>query len=377
MNIEQKLGPRLKALREARQLSQDQLAPVYGVNDRQTVSQIETGNRRLSAVELVRVAQFFGVSLDDLSNPFLLGSSKASFSWRQTGVRTADLNSFELRAGEWIGAYRELSGATGQRLRTILPRVGLTYQSSYEDAIRAGEDVALEFDLGDVPARRLAETMERELGILVLMVEAIQGVSGAACRLPELNVVLINRHESEVRRHFDLAHELFHILTWDTMPPERVECAEPGEAKIAPATARERRLARIEQLANNFAAGVLMPGPALDKQGAPHGDLVVWLDAAAAILGVSGPALKYRLLNAGRIAAEAKRIPDSALIQVARERQLPPPPVPFGESFLKTIAKAIEGGHLSARRAAGLLDTTTDDLGAWCDALKIGRPAEL
>ena len=266
-------------------------------------------------------------------NPFLLGSSKASFSWRQTGVRTADLNSFELRAGEWIGAYRELSGATGQRLRTILPRVGLTYQSSYEDAIRAGEDVALEFDLGDVPARRLAETMERELGILVLMVEAIQGVSGAACRLPELNVVLINRHESEVRRHFDLAHELFHILTWDTMPPERVECAEPGEAKIAPATARERRLARIEQLANNFAAGVLMPGPALDKLGAPHGDLVVWLDAAAAILGVSGPALKYRLLNAGRIAAEAKRIPDSALIQVARERQLPPPPVPFGELF--------------------------------------------
>lgn len=377
MDITQKLGPRLKALREARRLSQDELAPVYGVNDRQTVSQIENGNRRLSAMELVRVAQFFGVSLDDLSNPFLLGSSKASFSWRQSGVRPADLNRFELRAGEWIGAYRELSGATGQRLRAILPRVGLTYQSSFEDAIRAGEAVAADLELGSAPARRLVETIEHRLGILVLMVDAIQGVSGAACRLPELNVVLINRHETEARRNFDLAHELFHILTWDTMPPERIECSDIGENKIQATTHKEKRVARIEQLANNFASGLLMPGPALDGLGTPHGDLVVWLDAAAATLGVSSQALKYRLLNDKRIGADAKQISDAVLSQVARERGRTPAPIPFGELFLRTVARAIEGGHLSARRAAALLDTTTDDLGDWCDALKIERPIEL
>ncbi len=65
--------------------------------------------------------------------------------------------------------------------------------------------------------------MERKLGIFVLMVDAIDGISGAACRLPELDVVLINRHEVAGRRNFDLAHELFHILTWDTMPPEHAE----------------------------------------------------------------------------------------------------------------------------------------------------------
>src|SRR5829696_6915591 len=153
-----------------------------------------------------------------------------------------------------MGAYRELSGATGQRLRAILPRVGLTYQSSFEDAIGAGEEVAADLHLGAVPARRLAATMERELGVLVLMVDAIQGVSGAACRLPELNVVLINRHESEERRNFDLAHELFHILTWDTMPPERVECSDGSI--IQAKTHKEKRVARIEQLANNFASGL-------------------------------------------------------------------------------------------------------------------------
>ena len=35
--------------------------------------------------------------------------------------------------------------------------------------------------------------------------------------------MLIARHEVAGRRHFDLAHELFHLLTWDAMPPEYLE----------------------------------------------------------------------------------------------------------------------------------------------------------
>ena len=78
---------------------------------------------------------------------------------------------------------------------------------------------------------------------LVLMVDAERDISGAACRLPELDAVLISRREFAGRRHFDLAHELFHILTWDAMPPEHSE------------TARETGGNRVEQLANTFAAG--------------------------------------------------------------------------------------------------------------------------
>ena len=85
--------------------------------------------------------------------------------------------------------------------------------------MEAGERFAADFDLGAVPSARLAEVMEDKLAILVLMVDAIKGVSGAACRLPDLDTVLINRNEVPGRRNFDLAHELFHILTWDTMPP--------------------------------------------------------------------------------------------------------------------------------------------------------------
>ncbi len=117
--------------------------------------------------------------------------------------------------------------------------------------MRAGERFAAEFGLGDAPAARMSEAMERELGILVLMVDADRDISGAACRLREMDAVLIARREVAGRRHFDLAHELFHILTWDAMPPEHSEAA------------RETGGNRAEQLANNFAAAVLMPAASL------------------------------------------------------------------------------------------------------------------
>ena len=44
--------------------------------------------------------------------------------------------------------------------------------------MRAGERFAAEFGLGDVPVRRLSQTRERNLGILVLMVGAKRDISG-------------------------------------------------------------------------------------------------------------------------------------------------------------------------------------------------------
>ena len=63
-------------------------------------------------------------------------------------------------------------------------------------------------------------------------------------------MILINRNESEARRFFDLAHELFHALTWDAMK------ADHRESNSVEARTKGKR---IEQLANNFAAALLMP----------------------------------------------------------------------------------------------------------------------
>ena len=137
------------------------------------------------------------------------------------------------------------------------------------------------------------------MGILVLMIDACEGISGAACRLPELDTVLIARREIEGRRHFDLAHELFHVLTWNAMPPEYSE------------EARETGGGRVEQLANNFAAEVLMPAAALEKRGywmsLDNNDLIARLNAVANEFRVTSSALRRRLVALGQLKPSVAR----------------------------------------------------------------------
>jgi hypothetical protein len=133
--------------------------------------------------------------------------------------------------------------------------------------------------------------MKSDLDILVLMVTPSHaGGSGAACRLPDLDVVLINRDEVPGRQHFDLAHELFHILTWDAMPPVHVEDAtETGGAS------------RVEQLANAFASALLMPArivqAAADWRTLRGDALIAQLNATADRLEVTATALLWRLVS--------------------------------------------------------------------------------
>ena len=79
------IGARLKALRDQRRLSQDDLARVFGFKDRQTVSAIETGERRVSADELLLLVEKLEVPLDYFIDPFRL-DGEGRFSWRQGGT---------------------------------------------------------------------------------------------------------------------------------------------------------------------------------------------------------------------------------------------------------------------------------------------------
>lgn len=348
------IGTRLKALREDRKLSQEEIARVFGFKDRQTVSAIETGERRLSAEELLTAVEKLGASLDFFTNPFLL-VGEGKFSWRQSNVALERLNAFERVAGRWVAANRALAPEVGRPAPNLRQALKLTSKSTFEEAMAAGERFAEDFKLGAVPAERLAEVMERRLGVLVLMVDALDGISGAACRLPDLDAVLINRNEVTGRRHFDLAHELFHILTWDTMPPEHVE------------DATERSKIRVEQLANNFASAVLMPTAVLDQFVPAKVDNVQWLNDTAEALQVTATALKWRLVALERLdAAEANKIPDAALRNNGRNIAGREPPPLYSKGFMEVIALAIDEGHMSARKAADLLDMTIDDLAKLC-----------
>jgi Zn-dependent peptidase ImmA (M78 family)/transcriptional regulator with XRE-family HTH domain len=364
------IGTRIKALRDQRKLSQDELSRAFGFKDRQTLSAIETGERKVAADELLRAVEIFGVRMDYFTDPFLL-AGEGQFSWRQTGVDGDRLRGYEEAAGRFIAAFRTLGRQVGHKPPLIRPALSLTRQSSYDDAIAAGERFTAEFGLGDVPAHRLAEIMAEKLGILVLMVDPIEGVSGAACQLPELDVVLINRNEVAGRRHFDLAHELFHILTWKEMPPEHIEEAMPVKRS------------RVEQLADNFASALLMPSAVLDQFGdwaeLSGKDLTDRLNEVADELLVTSQALRWRLVNADRVTrAQNEEISDDSLRNNGSSKsggQVRPPL--FSKSFVQIVATALDEGKTSMRRIASILDIAIDDFADLFAAHGVEAPYEL
>ena len=140
------------------------------------------------------------------------------------------------------------------------------------------------------------------------------------------------------------------------MPPEHSE------------EARETGGNRVEQLANNFASAVLMPVPVLDRFGdwsdLRDGELPARLNAVADELQVTASALKWRLVALDRLKpAVARTVSDAALRNNGRRRAgRRRCRLLFSKPFMEVIALAVDEGRVSARRAAGLLDLTVEDL---------------
>jgi transcriptional regulator with XRE-family HTH domain len=349
---------RIKTLREEKGLTQDQVAASMGFASRQTVADIEAGKRRIQPEELIRLTEIFGVDLEHLTDPFrLVGEGRFNF---RTGDVSADvIDEFEAQAGRWIATYRELRGEAGLRSSRLTHKLDLSERSTFEDAQEAGEQVHALWNLGDVPAVRLPDAIREELDTEVLFVDAPPGLSGAAIELPGLNAILINRSEPAGRRNFDLAHELFHLLTWEAMPPTRVEAREIPR----------RKGNRVERLAENFAGALLMPGQVLRDRWKDRGDeeLTDWLNRTATDLQVTALALKWRLVAADLLAKpEAQRIDDRGLAANGGGAQAPPPPR-FSPDFVARIHDAVEGGRLSLAKATRLLGVTPSAFAELCD----------
>jgi len=349
------ISQRLRRLRERRGVTQQQLSQALGFNDRQTLSGIEQGNRQIKPDELLQAATFFEVGPDYFTDPLEL-AGEAQFSWRKSISDGDGLEAFEAKAGRWIATFRHLNHLKGETVNSSLMRLWLNRRSSFLEAMEEGDAVARALELGNVPAVSLPGALEEKLNTLVLFVDPVPGVSGAACQLGPLNTIIINRRESVGRRSFDLGHEFFHLLTWADIPPPHLEAANEGS----------RLHQRIEKLADCFSAGLLMPRKTifglLEQFPIPESDdgLAEWIKEQASILRVSGQALKWRLVDLGALKkAVANRIDDFDIrVDVPSDGVLP---ARFSKKFVETLGWGIEMGHLSARKAAGILDTTLDD----------------
>lgn len=350
-----KVGLRIKHARDLLKLTQEQVSTAMGFNDRQTLSEIENGRRAVKSDELVKFSDVLDQELEFFLDPFSV-VAEAQYSWRASAeVQEEVLDRFEAKAGGWVGMLRWLraQAPTGQSPLGFALRLDM--HSSYEQAQAVAEQLVVKLELGAVPALKLVDCVERKLDIPVLFVDVPMDmphgtISGAACHLADLGVILVNRRESLTRRNFDLAHELFHSLTWERMPPEHRE-SNSSESR--------QRSKRVEQLADNFAAALLMPKASLDEFLDPRRQTdLAHLAEVASRLRVSASALSWRLRAMGRID------------EVTREklaRMLPAEPTGdtpklFAESFVNQLHTALDKGRLTARKASKALGLPLHEL---------------
>ncbi len=368
-NIEQtaRIGKRLKAARERAGLTQKQLATNLGLELRQSLASIEAGERQLSAAELLGAMNVLGVDLDYFTDSFrLVGEGR--FSFRASGeVEAEEVDAFEEQAGRWIAMYRELGAQQGMALQWLEHKLALTPQSTYEQAQAAAQAMVEHWKLGERPADLLPAAVEHHLDTLVLYVDAPSGISGAAWQVPGFNAIFVNRAEPEGRRNFDIAHELFHLLTWDVMAPARVDAAE-------------RKGKRVEQLADNFAGALLMPAPVIAARWEARessSDVHGWLNGLAEDMRVSAVACKWRLRTLGFLSkAEALEIDERRLVANGRPAAAIPLVPRFSERFIRCVAVALDAGRLSVKRATALLSITIDELATLLREYNLEPPFE-
>jgi Zn-dependent peptidase ImmA (M78 family)/transcriptional regulator with XRE-family HTH domain len=346
--IRRVIGERIRMAREAKDWTQDSLADAMGIADRQSISMIESGERKVAADEMVRFIAVLGQPLAYFTDPDLVVEENF-FSYRAR-PDAAGIALFEAGAKQLIETNRRLRTLLGEQPPPTFSGLrGLTKNSPVDTAGMYGYRFYVNWKLGDCPAATLREAIVRDCHVLILEVDAPEGVSGAACHLEDGDVILLNRTEPSYRKNFTLGHEFFHLLTWQDMPPARDDVEESTEKKP-----------KVEQLADAFTSSLLMPTPVLQRVWAnSHGSSRDRVMHVARHFDVSGKAAYFRLVN-GRYL----RDPNRELLKedLTRNDERKPMPPRFDADFVKRLHSAIENGRMTANRAAELLDMDRDEL---------------
>ncbi len=245
------LARRLRAARKACHVTQAKAARALGI-PRSAVSQIETGQRGVSGLELHRLAQLYSRDVGDFledrfeesnpvmamfrAHPELKGSLAAMASLRLCGELHREVANLHELLELDLGV-------------STIPEYSLRTSKSKWDAVQQGASAAEKerrrLDLGIAPLPDLADLLGAQ-GISTVLVKVDDGISGLTLIGVDGNVlVAANRTHPIVRRRFSFAHEYAHVLL-------------DRELKVILSHTRDRS-SLMEVRANAFAASFLMP----------------------------------------------------------------------------------------------------------------------
>ncbi len=288
------IGRRIASLRDARGLTQADLAKVIG-RDPTVVTKIEAGQRGVNSYELALIADALGASVDEL-----LGRSLITAPMK-VAARIAQ-TPYPVEVKSAIARVRRLF-----ELEALLDRVApgakvsnppAVTPSTQGPAARQGAELAAavrEFlKLGDLPVTDLPQLIEQKLGMDVAIEPLPEDIDGLCVQVEGSALAVANAKHFPGRRRFTLAHEVCHRLCGDAQELV-VETMFAGSTTPA------------EKRANAFAAHLLMPPTGIRNfvgQNSVSAGMIAQMMLA---FGVSLQALTWHLFNLHVITADERQ----------------------------------------------------------------------
>ena len=315
--------------------------------DRSALAKIETGRRGISATELVRFADAFGMRIEW----FFEDAPRAVLSRRNTaesGAPSPSVDRFTERIAREVDFLQRLGGIK------LAATPAVEFPETAEQAEGAAAEARRRLGYDDEEAATALGARAAEMGLLVFSWELGEsGADGASVLLAQGGVAVVNGSYQTGRRRLTLAHELGHYLFGD-------EYSTDWRVAEAPAAKREGRIDR-------FARALLLPAAVLRNRWRGGNDTRVDAVRLASEYRVDMSTLARRLDE-----LEIASPQEEALVRATRTRrsdivelglivadELAPPLVP--DFYVKAVLGLYRREEISAARALGLLLNTWEE----------------
>jgi len=354
-NFRQQLGQKIREMRERLGFSQQDLATQAGFSAHQIISAIEKGERDVKTWELVSLARVLKLSTIELLSQADL-PAVPQVLWRKIPQQDQQIKEAEFL--KHCQDYFDLEQLCCLPAFPEFPPKKFDLEThDYSDVEQLALHVLKEFDLGSRPSDTLEGVLENNYRVKIWYTDLGEDGSSASTIGSFGPAILMNRREAPWRRNYNFAHELFHLLTWYSIPAEWQQN-------------KPELWTKIEKLANAFASYLLLPAEqatfaaqkCFKDNNIDHIDLV----KIARGFSVSTEALLYRLLNSRLLSKKTVKevLNDPKFRNIDRlsmsEHWKDSPAIP--ERYVLLAFTAYKKGKISRTRLAQHLETSLTNL---------------
>ena len=357
MKEKNKIASLLKSERESLGLTLKEVSEKMEFAHYQTLSNIESGEREIKAWELAKLSNIYSRDID-----FFLWLEKrkkeANILWRnpEESVKKKGIERKFLSFCEKYQNLLKLIGEKEQENKELFLHVSknnLLNRNSFEYVSKIASDYLNLLQLGSRPACSLEKILEEKVGIKIIHLELDPEISGGSTVGDFGVAILINANDAPWRRNYDLAHEFFHLITWNYFSPEEIYKKD------------RKGKNRIEQLADVFASAFLLPEDELRNEFSKKSEknYISYLNLieTAREFGVSIEALLWRLVNLNLIKKDTviKELERGSIKDVDRKHRnsyLDGEKPYLSSKYISLAIKAFQMGKISKAKFAEYVD---------------------